>query len=159
MFVSEMMSKCVAECTEDMGLSEVYELIRKCDHGLVVVIDSHAHRVPIGVVSERSICEQIIARGRNPRNLIAASVMDSKIKTVSETDLVEALGIEGRDDIAAIVAVNKNRQVCGLIPKSALAAARRASSASTPLRPALELEITPKRSPAIREIPAFGWVQ
>ena len=157
MFVSEMMSKCVTECTEDMGLSEVYELVRKCDHGLVVVIDSHAHRVPIGVVSERSICEQIIARGRNPRNLIAGSVMDSRIKTASESDLVEALNLEGRDDFAAIVVVNKNRQVCGLIPKAVLAATR--ASAREPLRPALEQKITPTRSPAIREIPAFGWVQ
>ncbi len=157
MFVSEMMSKCVTECTEDMGLSEVYELIRKCDHGLAVVIDSHAHRVPIGVVSERSICEQIIARGRNPRNLIAGSVMDSRIKTVAETDLAEALDLAGRDDIAAIVVINKNRQVCGLIPKAVLAATR--VPASKPLRPALEQGITPTRSPAIREIPAFGWAQ
>ena len=157
MFVSEMMSKCVTECTEDMGLSEVHELIRKCDHGLVVVIDSQAHRVPIGVVSERSICEQIIARGRNPRNLIAGSVMDSRIKTVSETDLAEALEFAGRDDIAAIVVIDKNRQVCGLIPKAVLAAARKSPSRSP--RSAPEQTITPTRSPAIREIPAFGWVQ
>ena len=51
MFVKEIMSRCVMECTEDTGLEEVYDLIKKCDHGLVVVVDSHAHRVPIGVVS------------------------------------------------------------------------------------------------------------
>ena len=47
MRVSEIMSRCVTVCTEDTGLEEVYELIQKCEHKLVVVVDSNAHRVPI----------------------------------------------------------------------------------------------------------------
>jgi predicted transcriptional regulator len=158
MLVGEMMSKCVTECTEDMSLSDVYDLICKCDHGLVVVIDSNAHRVPIGVVSERSICEQIIARGRNPRSLIAGSCMDSRIKTVSESDLVDAVSGEGLDGITAIVVTNVNRQVSGLIPKSVLANLR-PKTARTPSQPAARSESVPVRTPATREIPAFGWVQ
>jgi len=42
MRVSEIMSKCVTVCTEDTGLEEVYELIQKCAHKLVVVVDSNA---------------------------------------------------------------------------------------------------------------------
>ena len=148
MFVSEIMSKCVAECTEDLGLAEVYELIRKCEHGLVVVIDSHAHRVPIGVVNERSICEQIIVRGRNPKTLIAGSVMDSRIKTALETDLVETI-TELDDEVVALVVTNSKRQVCGLIPRSSIES--RQSAVRGPVR----------RSERERasEIPAFGWVQ
>lgn len=158
MLVGEMMSKCVTECTEDMSLSDVYDLICKCDHGLVVVIDSHAHRVPIGVVSERSICEQIIARGRSPRTLIAGSCMDSRIKTLSETDLVGAISAEGLDNITAIVVTNMNRQVSGLIPKSAFANLC-AKAASRPSQGAARHESGVVRTPAISEIPAFGWVQ
>lgn len=156
MFVSELMSRCVAECTEDLGLAEVYELIRKCEHGLVVVIDSNAHRVPIGVVSDRSILEQIVARGRNPRSLIAGSVIDSRIKVVSETDLVESIPRHEIGGLAAIVVVNEKRQVCGLVPKAALANVGRTGDAVLTAHGAGDRSIS---TPANSEIPAFGWVQ
>src|SRR5215204_3293276 len=91
MFVSELMSTGLAECTEDTRLEDAFELIRKYDHGMVVVVDSIAHRVPIGIVTERSICEQLITRGRNARSLTAGSVMDSRIKKVHSSERVEDL--------------------------------------------------------------------
>jgi predicted transcriptional regulator len=156
MFVSEIMSTCVAECTEDMRLEEVFELIKKCDHGLVVVVDSHAHRVPIGVVTEHSICEQIIARGRNPKSLSAGSVIDSRIRKVERTDRVENILETRQDDIAAIVVVDEDRKVCGLIATEKVRNLPAvASVASIPDMPG------PIRSRSIRtsEIPAFGWIQ
>jgi predicted transcriptional regulator len=155
MFVTEIMSTCVAECTEDMKLEEVFDLIQKCDHGLVVVIDSHAHRVPIGIVNARSICEQIITRGRNPRNLLAGSVMDSRIKKVLETDVVEC--ITDTAEYAAIVVVDNKRRISGLVAKEkvneiASVAVRRheeaPAAATVPEGP----------SHAISEIPAFGGI-
>ena len=145
MFVNEIMSRCVMECTEDMGIEEVYELIKKCEHGLVVVLDSYAHRVPIGVVSERSICEQIIARGRNPRGLLAGHVMDSHIRTVREQDLIEGIDLDETKSAAAIIVTDANRQVSGVL-------------ALKDLRAALTVTRIPSAR-AVREIPAFGWVQ
>ena len=158
MFVSELMSKCVAECTEDADLETVYKLLRKCEHGLVVVIDSEAHRVPIGVVSERSICEQIIARGRNPRTLSAGSVLDSRIRTVRETDLVEKLTVSEADHVAAFIVTNDCRQACGVISKE------KVCSLPTPAAATLSTSLVfvntnPRLSPAVSEIPAFGWIQ
>lgn len=118
MFVSDIMSTCVAECTEDARLEEVFELIQKCDHGLVVVVDSLAHRVPLGVITEHSICEQLIARGRNPKGLSAGSVIDSRIIKVVGTELVETIRREAiQTDVAAIVVVDDNRRISGLVPK------------------------------------------
>ena len=145
MFVKEVMSRCVMECTEDMRLEEVVELIKKCEHGLVVVLDSYAHRVPIGIVSERSICDQIIARGRNPRNLFAGVVIDSHIKTVREDELIESINLDETKSIAAIVVTDANRQVCGILALNDLRAVKAG-----------------RRIPAttsVNEIPASGWVQ
>ena len=158
MLVSEMMSKCVAECTEDTVLEKVYELLRKCEHGLVVVVDSEAHRVPIGVVSERSICDQIIARGRNPRTLTAGAVMDSRIRTVRESDGRDKLTLSENEHVTAVVVVNDRRQACGIVTKEklnplpTLAAATRSTSL-------VFVNTSPKVSPAVSEIPAFGWIQ
>lgn len=154
MFVSEIMSKCVAECTEDVGLSEVYELIQKCDHGLVVVVDSHAHRVPIGVVTERSICEQVIARGRNPRSLRAGSVMVSSIKCVTNTDLVETLRTTDLSSITAIVVTDNKRRVCGLISPQKLSSLKRTKRAPEIVVTQDNIDRRPRR---VSEIPAFGW--
>ncbi len=148
MLVSDVMSTCVAECTEDARLEEVFELIQQCDHGFVVVVDSVAHRVPIGVVTEHSICEQIIARGRNPKNLLAGSVIDSRIVKLVSTDLVEKIGEANLADVAAVVVVDESRRVCGLIAKEKIRnlaplAARRAQSSAE----------------RISEISALGWIQ
>ncbi|HUR98059.1 MAG TPA: CBS domain-containing protein [Pyrinomonadaceae bacterium] len=157
MFVSEIMSTCIAECTEDTKLEDVYELIRKCDHGMVVVVDSLAHRVPIGVVTERSICEQIISRGRNPRSLSAGSVMDSRIKKVRNSELLENIQSTLQGDDSAIIAVDENRRVAGLVSKEkvkrAVRVARRVYQPAVPVTAAAQAPLH-----RISEIPAFGWM-
>ena len=157
MFVSDIMNTCVAECTEDMRLEEVFELIRKCDHGLVVVVDSHAHRVPIGVVTERSICEQIIARGRNPRNLAAGSVMDSRIKKVLATDLAES--VQRDTAVAAVVVVDESRRVCGIVSNDRLNMIPSVANTAV-VSPAVAVDqVRPAAQRRTIEIPAFGWIQ
>ena len=156
MRISEIMSRCVTVCTEDAGLEEVYELIQKCEHKLVVVVDSNAHRVPIGVTSEHRICEQIIERGRNPRTLSAGSVMDARIKKVSEDQLVESIEEKELHDLTAIVVVNSDRQIIGLVSKEVI-------KRSAPVRvPERTVHVTITSAPAtqrrVSEIPAFGWL-
>ena len=157
MRISEIMSGCVTVCTEDAGLEEVYDLIQKCEHKLVVVIDSVAHRVPIGVASEHRICEQIIARGRNPRTLSAGSVMDARIKKVSEDQLIESIDAKELHDLTAIVVVNSERRIIGVVSKEVI-------KRSVPIRvPERTVNVTITAAPAtqrrVSEIPAFGWIQ
>ena len=157
MFASEIMSKCVTECTEDTRLEDVYDRIRQCDHGLVVVVDSLAHRVPIGVVTESSICEQIIARGRNPRSLTAGSVMDSRVRKVVESDRVESIAANS-NDLTAVVVVDHDRHVCGIISKARLRELSRAIPSRVPSARIAPVAARPHRA-RISEIPAFGWIQ
>ncbi|HEX6124334.1 MAG TPA: CBS domain-containing protein [Pyrinomonadaceae bacterium] len=157
MSISEVMSKCVAECTEDTSLGDVYELIRKCEHGLVVVVDSESHRVPIGVVSEHSICEQLISRGKNPRGLTAGSVLDPRIKTLRETDSTDGIPAAEKDSLTAIVVTNEKRQVCGIVPKGRIS--QIPTSIAATHSPGSIYVTNVRFSPASREIPAFGWIQ
>lgn len=157
MRISEIMCRCVTVCTEDAGLEEVYELMQRCEHRLVVVVDSNAHRVPIGVTSEHRICEQIIARGRNPRTLSAGSVIDARIKKVSEDQLIENIGAKELDGLTAMVVVNSDRQIIGLVSREVI-------KRSTPKRvPERTVNVTVTSASAtqrrVSEIPAFGWIQ
>ena len=158
MSISKIMSKCVAECTEDASLEEVYQLIRKCKHGLVVVVDSEAHRVPIGVVNERSICEQLIVRGRNPRGLTAGSVMDSRIKTIRDSEAAISIAHDEAQSLTALVVTNERRQVCGIVPKEKISQIP-GTVAATNSPGAIYVNMSVRHSPATSEIPAFGWIQ
>lgn len=158
MTIGEVMKTCVVECTEDTGLDEAYELLRKCDHRIVVVVDGPNHRRPIGVVTERSICEQVIGRGRNPRSLPAGSVMDTRIMRVRENEPVASIAIANPDEIAAVVVVNDRREVCGVLTKEHLAVLGQ-GVATTNSTGRIFVTKAPRVSPAIREIPAFGWIQ
>ena len=148
----------MVECTEDTDIEEVYELLQKCDHRMVVVVDSRAHRRPIGVVTERSICEQVIGRGRNPKGLAAGSAMDTRIVRVLETEEVIRVAVTNPDEIAAVIVVNERRQVRGVIPKENIVAVIQ-SVATTHSAGRVVVNTTPTVSTAISEIPAFGWIQ
>jgi len=151
------MSSCVAVCTEDTALEEVYELIQKCDHKSIVVVDSNAHRVPIGIASEHSILEQIVARGRNPRTLSAGSVMDARIKKVPEDQLLENISIVDLQTLSAMVVVNTDRQIIGLVSRETM---RRFESIAPKPRPVtVTVNSAPTTPRPVSEIPAFGWIQ
>jgi len=157
MRAKDVMSRCVTVCTEDTGLEEVYELIQKCEHKLVVIVDSNAHRVPIGVASEHSICEQVIARGRNPRTLSAGSTMDPRIKKVSEDQLLENISAEDLDRLTAIIVVNADRQITGLVSKEAIKRAARVVARDRNIT--VTINAAPATQRRVSEIPAFGWIQ
>ena len=157
MRVSEIMSKCVTVCTEDTGLEDVYELIGKCSHRLVIVVDSNAHRVPIGVASEHTICEQIIARGRNPRTLSAGSAMDARIKKISEDQPLESIDTRDLDDLTAIVVVNADRQIIGLVSKEVIELSAPVEIAERTIN--VTITAAPATQRRVSEIPAFGWIQ
>ena len=79
MFVRDIMNQCSVVCTEDMPLEKVYKLMQdnNCDH--VTVVENYAHNTPIGIITEHDICLQVVGRGRNPRGLTAANVMNTSI--------------------------------------------------------------------------------
>lgn len=152
MLIRDVVNGCVAECTEDTPLTEVFDLIQKCEHGFVVVLDSPTHRVPLGIVNEHTICEQMIAKGRKPTELRAGGVMNTCVRRVSAATPVES----GREilrirDSAPILVVDEKRRFCGLVTREAIASALRQTSVPV---------FTPAASvPALREIPAFGWLR
>ena len=82
MLVGELTIKFPPVCKEHTSLEQLYGLLDGSPDRLVVVIDGDAHRVPIGVITERSICEQMILRKRDPRDLTAANVLDCEITKV-----------------------------------------------------------------------------
>jgi predicted transcriptional regulator len=119
----------------------------------VVVIDSMSHRVPLGIVNEHSICEQVVAKGRKLRGLTAGGVLDSSIKKIPATANVEECSDIFQGSSRAAVVVDQKGGLCGLLTAASLPAAPASTSAATSQRAAV------RKSIGMIEIPAFGWVQ
>lgn len=149
------MSTCIRECTEDTPLKDVYEMIQACEHGFVVVVDSTSHRVPIGIVSEHTICEHVIRRGKNAKSLAAGSVMSSHVKRVCETTPVASC----RDVLGkhpdAILVTGEDRKLSGIVEPERL----RALVGGTEPAGFAYAETFGLGTPATAEIPVFGWMK
>ena len=99
-------------CTEEMPLYQVYEMLSQGADRLVVVVDSNAHRVPIGVITDRSICDQIILRRRDPRGLTAANVLDSNVIKMRRANLLASSGPVSEQ--RPVLVVDRDRRLVGL---------------------------------------------
>ena len=160
MLINDIMTECTAECTEETSLPKVYDLIQRSEKGFVVVLDSSAHRVPIGVVNEHSICQQLVARGRNPKDLQAGNVMNSRIRRVSENMKVEACSglVESAGD-EPILVTNDKGEFTGVLERGRLAAALCSGKKESANADAEFSSLIPMKTPAKVEIPAFGWLR
>jgi predicted transcriptional regulator len=115
MVVGELQIFFPPECTEDTPLETVYDMLQSSENGLIVVIDGRAHRVPIGIITEHSICEQIIRRRRDPRGLTAANVLNCKFSKVGIDDDVRGYAGQFNGSNEPVVVVDSDRRYYGLI--------------------------------------------
>lgn len=117
MFVRDMIDKSPAVCTEDLPLEQVYKLMQEKDSDHVVVIESKAHRIPIGVVTEHEICMQVVGRGRSPRGMTAANVMNADFTKASmESDLSDFR--QRRSGHRRVIVVDETGAVQGVLPEN-----------------------------------------
>ena len=115
MFVRDLIDKNLAVCTEELPLEQVYKLMQEKNSEQVVVIESKAHRIPIGIVTEHEICMQVVGRGRSPRGMTAANVMNTHfIKADLRSNLSDCR--QGGKRNQRIVVVDENGDLQGVLP-------------------------------------------
>jgi predicted transcriptional regulator len=156
MFIKEIMDIGAAECSEDTSLTDVYELMQTCSNGYVVVIDSRQHRVPIGIVDEHSICENVIKRSKSTKGLDAGGVINSNIKRIPENTEVSECESMLNKKVDAILVVDERRRFLGTVDPRRLESSIARLKAQ---RPAIVSGILGQHVRAAVEIPAFGWLK
>ena len=120
MLIGELTIKFPPVCKEHTSLEQLYSLLTGTPERLVVVIDGDAHRVPIGVITERSICEQIIGRRRDPRDLSAANVLDCDIiKVETGRDIRDVPRVFGTQK--PVIVVDSDRRFKGIVDTTSIA--------------------------------------
>jgi len=119
MFAKDVMKKNSVVCTEEMPLMQVYQLMQENECEFVTVVENYAHRTPIGIVTEHDICLQIIGKGRNPRGLSAANVMNTNVLKTSDTSTLEYCADLIKNSRAnKLLVTDENGALCGVLTQS-----------------------------------------
>lgn len=119
MLVKEIMNKDSVICTEDTSLEKVFELMTQSGSDYVSVVESRAHPMPIGTITERDICLQIIGKGRNPRGMTAANVLNTNVvKALNDLTTNECLRLMQIKSSERVFIVDEDGILCGTITRT-----------------------------------------
>ena len=131
MKVSEAMTEKVTACTSDAAISRVAQSMISEDCGLIPVVEEKGNVIkPVGVITDRDIVVQAIAKGRNPQNLKARDCMTRNLHTVRDTaDLSECTSLMEKYQLRRMLVVDQNNSLVGIVAQADVA--KRAEASKT----------------------------
>lgn len=122
MLVREIMTKDPACCTADASLQKVAQMMVDNDCGCIPVVESNAHKKPIGMITDRDITIRAVAKGKNPLDLKAEDVMTKSVITVSpDTSVEDCCNKMEEKQIRRVAVVDENGACCGMIAQADVA--------------------------------------
>ncbi|MCU1288035.1 MAG: hypothetical protein JWN60_264 [Acidobacteria bacterium] len=116
MFVRDLINENSVICTEHMPLTKVYQLMQENGCDCITVVESYAHPIPIGIITEHDMCLHVVGKGRDPHALTAANVMNTNIikapYMLSVTDFSDLM--KNKQAKRALI-VNEDGMFCGTL--------------------------------------------
>jgi CBS domain-containing protein len=111
---------CVPAVTVGYGAMTVSDAARIMEQqhvGCVIVIEEREMgKLPLGVLTDRDIVLNVVARGRDPRNMPIADAMSRDIFTVHDDDTVkDALVLMRRRGVRRAPVVNRSGMLVGIV--------------------------------------------
>lgn len=87
MHIGEICTRSVATCRRDASAPEIAQLMRDRHVGDVIVIDEYEGKLtPVGIVTDRDLVVQIMAKGINPDLLRAGDLIAADLVTAVESE-------------------------------------------------------------------------
>lgn len=87
MHIGEICTRSAVTCRRDASAPEIAQLMRDHHVGNVIVIDEHEGRLtPVGIVTDRDLVVQIMAKGINPDLLRADDLIAADLVTAVESE-------------------------------------------------------------------------
>ena len=102
----------VACCTREVTVSAAARLMRERHTGDVIVVD----REPVGILTDRDIVIEVLAKGRDPDKTTVAEIMATQLVVAGESeDSTQALQRMAAHGVRRIPVVDDERCVVGII--------------------------------------------
>ena len=116
MIVQSIMTENPACCTVETPLNEVAQMMLDFDCGEIPVVAAKNSRKPVGVVTDRDIATRVVARGHDPRTMVARDCMTSPCVTVTGGTSVKAVcELMELSQIRRVPVVDGNGDICGIV--------------------------------------------
>lgn len=117
MKLKELCELDVVCCTRQLTIAAASRLMRERHVGdLVIVEELDEEREPVGIITDRDIVVEIIARDKDPRMVTVGEVMSKPVVIASESeDAAQALQRMAAHGVRRVPVVDDQRRVIGIV--------------------------------------------
>ena len=119
---SEVMTRDPICCEPDDAVTAVAEVMKKRDVGSVPVVDSHASRRLVGIVTDRDLVTKVVAGGRQVSSSTVRDAMTSNPASCHEDDDVSrAVSLMAERQVRRMPIVDRDGRLTGIIAQADVA--------------------------------------
>jgi signal-transduction protein with cAMP-binding, CBS, and nucleotidyltransferase domain len=117
MRVGEFCVREVIECTRKTSALELSQLMRQSHVGDVVVVDQpNGKKVAVGIVTDRDLAVEVMAKERDPALVTAGDLMGRKLITVGEGgDVYETAELMRYEGVRRVPVVDDQGGLAGIV--------------------------------------------
>jgi CBS domain-containing protein len=110
------MTKDPTSCVPSDTAQNAASIMRDEDAGIVPVIENEQSQKVIGVVTDRDLCMNVVAAGRDPRTVRVEECMTTTVVTCSPNDSVQkSTELMKENQIRRVVVVDESRKLLGIV--------------------------------------------
>jgi CBS domain-containing protein len=116
MRIRHVMTKDPTCCVPSDTAQKAARIMRDEDAGIVPVIENEQSQHIVGVVTDRDLCMNVVAEGRDPRAVLVEECMTTAVVTCTPNDSIEkATELMRENQIRRIPVVNEQRVLQGIV--------------------------------------------
>jgi CBS domain-containing protein len=116
MKVKHVMTRDPVCCLPSDTAHKAASIMREQDAGIVPVIENEQSQTVVGVVTDRDLCMNVVAEGRDPRTTAVEACMTTAVVACSPNDSVEkATGLMRENQIRRVPVVDEQRKIQGIV--------------------------------------------
>lgn len=117
MLVGEYCTRDVVVINDDESVKTAAELMRKHHVGDLVILEEINYQlVPIGIITDRDLVIEVMAKGVAPESLLVKDLLVDKLIFTQETDtLFDALELMRETKVRRLPVVNAENKLIGII--------------------------------------------
>ena len=117
MRVGEICNREVVVVGEEASVTEAAGIMREYHVGDVVIVQTrYGKQVPVGILTDRDITLEIVARGADPDNIRVGDAMTFELTTVSDDDdLMHVIEVMRSHGIRRVPVVDADEALVGIM--------------------------------------------
>jgi len=120
--VGDIMTKKVIVIPYGKNMQDVAKLMKKNEIGSVVVVDDMTNKRAKGIITERDIVHNVIAKGKDPYKTLVEEVMSKPLRVIKpDTSIEDAAKAMRENKIKRLPVVDEENELVGIISEGDIA--------------------------------------